>query len=198
MNPCSPASLCLGLLAVFACVGFRIDAAVVYVKSDAVAGGNGTSWATAYSNLQDALLYSTSGDEVWVAAGMYYPDYGDAVFQGDRYESFNLKDGVALYGGFVGTETLRAQRNPTTNETVLSGEIGTMSDGSEDSIHVVFADAVGITTVLDGFTVIGGSAETGTGEYSQGGGIFIQDASPKITGLSFNDKTANTGGAEYN
>ncbi len=197
MNPCSPASLCLGLLAVFAWVGFRIDAAVVHVKSDAVAGGNGTSWATAYSNLQDALLYSTSGDEVWVAAGMYYPDYGDAVFQGDRYESFNLKDGVALYGGFVGTETLRAQRNPTTNETVLSGEIGTMSDGSEDSIHVVFADAVGITTVLDGFTVIGGSAETGTGEYSQGGGIFIQDASPKITGVTFQDNQAYSGGAAY-
>ncbi len=42
----------------------------------------------------------------------------------DRTISFELKNGVAIYGGFAGTETLRTQRNPATNVTVLSGDIG--------------------------------------------------------------------------
>jgi hypothetical protein len=34
------------------------SAAVVYVDDDALAGGNGTSWVSAYSRLQDALAFA--------------------------------------------------------------------------------------------------------------------------------------------
>ncbi|MFP8876133.1 MAG: hypothetical protein VCB99_04305, partial [Myxococcota bacterium] len=87
-------------------------------------------------SVQDALLYSETGDEIWVAAGTYYPDYGDAVFEDDRFAAFELKSGVSLYGGFAGTETQRGQRDPDANETILSGAVGTLTDGSEDSVHV--------------------------------------------------------------
>jgi len=174
-----------------------VHGGVIYVDANASDGGNGSSWALAYTHVQDALLYSSSGDEIWVADGEYYPDYGDSVFEGDRYESFTLKANVALYGGFAGTETSRLQRDPDTNVSKLSGKIGTLTDGSEDTIHVVFAEGVDGTAILDGFTIEGGSAETGSDEYSQGGGIYILDASPSITNVIFSDNQAYSGGGAY-
>ena len=170
---------------------------IVYVDANAADGGDGSNWAQAYTHVQDALLYAASGDEIWVAAGEYYPDYGDSVFEGDRYESFTLKSNIALYGGFLGTETLRTQRDPAVNVATLSGKIGTLTDGSEDSIHVVFAEGVDDSAVLDGFTIEGGSAETGSDVYSQGGGMYILDASPTITNVTFNDNQAYSGGGVF-
>lgn len=172
-------------------------AAIIYVDANAITGGTGASWNDAYENLQDAILYSNSGDEIWVAAGEYFPDYGDAVFEGDRYESFTLKSGVSLFGGFDGTETSRDQRNVSDNVSKISGKIGTQTDGSEDSIHVVVGSYVDATAVLDGFTIEGGSADSGTDEYSQGGGLFITDGSPTISNVTFADNQGYSGAAVY-
>jgi len=54
------------------------SASVIYVNAD-VGGGlnNGSSWANAYATLQDALAQPpASGDQIWVAEGIYYPDEG--------------------------------------------------------------------------------------------------------------------------
>jgi predicted outer membrane repeat protein len=95
------------------------QAATIYVDATATGAGDGSSWTDAYADLQGALGQAVEGDEIWVEAGTYMPTAGT-----DRAATFQLLDGVALYGGFNGTETDRNQRDWTANVTVLSGDIG--------------------------------------------------------------------------
>lgn len=73
---------------------------------------NGSSWANASNDIQAMITAATSGDEIWVAAGTYKPNAYPSTCIGCSYPqdvTFHLKDSIRLYGGFVGTETLRAQ-----------------------------------------------------------------------------------------
>src|SRR5262245_26227658 len=94
-------------------------ASVIYVRASASGANNGTSWADAYVNLQSALAAAQSGDEIWVAAGVYTP----AAANGPRTDSFNMVSGVVVYGGFAGTETQLEQRDFVANVTTLSGDL---------------------------------------------------------------------------
>ncbi|HEY3171517.1 MAG TPA: hypothetical protein VGK86_02980 [Thermoanaerobaculia bacterium] len=119
------------------------------MRSTASGANDGTSWANAYTSLQSALAAAVSGDEIWVAAGTYKP-----TATADRTISLALKNGVGVYGGFAGTETMRSQRNPAVNITILSGDIGTVGVTTDNSYHVVTSDStVTSTGILDGFTV---------------------------------------------
>ena len=84
--------------------------------------------------------------------------------------SFNISSGVAVYGGFAGTETARKPRNPATNVTTLSGEIGSNIILNDNSYHVVHMDgtttSVTSTTVLDGFTITAGYVVEGGNDHS--------------------------------
>ncbi|MEJ7677502.1 MAG: hypothetical protein WKG06_06445 [Segetibacter sp.] len=84
---------------------------------------------------------------------------------------FQLKTGVALYGGFAGTETMLNERNVTVNVTTLSGEIQQDNDISNNALHVVQSSSFDSTAVLDGFTVTGGNANGGL-EDNSGGGMY--------------------------
>jgi hypothetical protein len=88
----------LGLLAFSAAPPARA-AGVIYVRIGAAGANNGRSSANAYTDLQAALTAGRSGDQIWVAAGTYTPSA-----TGDRNTSFTLKNGVAVYGGFAGSE----------------------------------------------------------------------------------------------
>ena len=94
---------------------------IIYVNDNAAGANNGSSWVNAFTKLQDALFVAVSGDQIWVAAGIYYPD--DGVTDNSRFIAFSLRTGIAIYGGFVGTETLLTQRNFAVNLTTLSGDI---------------------------------------------------------------------------
>ncbi|MCH7703107.1 MAG: VCBS repeat-containing protein [Planctomycetes bacterium] len=96
---------------------------VLFVYGEAAGGNDGTSWADAFTSLQDALTAAGANDafhtEIWVAAGVHSPtDPG-----GDRNDTFALLNDVSIYGGFSASEMTRAQRDPAVNVTILSGDL---------------------------------------------------------------------------
>ncbi|NCS47860.1 MAG: cadherin [Microcystis aeruginosa BK11-02] len=169
--------------------------AIIYVKSGST--GNGSAWNNAYGSLQSAITAAPAGDEIWVAAGTYKPTTGT-----DRTASFTLKNNVAIYGGFAGTETARNQRNIASNATILSGEIGA-SGIADNAYHVVSATGtistpLGNSSILDGFTITGGNANGTTGNQDDGGGMYVSGASPTLRNITFRDNNGVNGGALYN
>ncbi len=150
------------------------NAITIFVNSAVTVTGDGTSWPNAYLNLQDALAASQYGDEVWVAAGTYYP-----TTTTNRNISFEIPNGVKLYGGFSGNEIALSQRDWQLNQTILSGDIGTIADAADNSYTVVYLSDVDSSTALDGFTVTDGNADKNsagdpvTGRDKSGGGAYI-------------------------
>jgi hypothetical protein len=158
-----------------------------YTKPTASGVEDCQSWENACA-LRNALTTSVSGDNLWVMAGTHKPTAGFS-----RAATFQLKSGVAVYGGFAGTETSLNQRDPVANISTLSGNINVLSDS--DSYHVV-TGASG--AILDGFTIKAGNAN-GTAPNDRGGGMYNYESSPTLTNLIFNDNSAAyQGGGLYN
>lgn len=170
------------------------------VPSDGMDNGECDSWATA-CDLQTAITIAISGDEIWVAAGTYIPHASD------RTISFVLKNGVAIYGGFTGTETFRGQRDFTNNATILSGDLlGDDTDNvahdeptrAENSYHVLVGNDTDNSAVLDGFTVTGGNANALFYPAHAGGGMYNSNGSPELANITFSANNAFYGGGIYN
>ncbi len=156
-----------------------------------------SSWATAAHTVQAALNVAASGSEVWVAAGTY---------EG----TLMLASGVALYGGFAGSESSLDQRDWTLNETIL--------DAKHFGRVVTVATGAAAGTRLDGFTITGGSAPQGGGIYakacsgvtfanntitgntttgSHGGGVFCTGSSLTLTGNTISGNATAPGFEAY-
>lgn len=170
---------------------------LIYVNQVATGANDGTSWANAYMELRTALAVAGSGDEIWVAAGTYTPG-------SSRSDSFRIPDGVAVYGGFTGNETMLEQRNanPKTNNTVLSGDVNADDDPfilntNDNSYHVVIADNTSDSTVLDGFVISGGYADGDSYQDKRGAGLLnTSNGNLRLVNLLFTNNTAwaNGGG----
>jgi hypothetical protein len=166
---------------------------VIYVNAEVSMEGDGTTWGMAHRSLQDALDEARKGDELWVAAGTYKPTIKIGG-RGDRHKSFQIRNGVAIYGGFAGSETSREQRDWQANETILSGDlkgddVGFANNG-ENSYHVVIGDKTDTTAVLDGFSIIGGNANADVWPNDGGGGMSTYQGSPTVTNCLFVENTA--------
>jgi len=165
-----------------------------------------TNWAISTSDLQGAINASVSGDQVWVAGGLYKPT--QTTGPASRTISFTLKNGVAVYGGLVGNEASLGQRpviNPVGGQpssSTLSGEIGNLTSTTDNSYHVVSTTALTNSAVLNGFVITAGNADytytvSSTGF---GAGIYNTASSPTLQNLSFlnNKAIINDGGGLYN
>jgi predicted outer membrane repeat protein len=117
---------------------------------------------------------------IYVAKGTYYP--AGIQSSTNRDSSFViLTSGVRIYGGYPSGG---GTRDIVANPTVLSGEIGSSSDSTDNSYHILVSIPLSYpfsdTVIVDGLTIMGGSATgTGTKLYrtvafprNKGGGIF--------------------------
>ena len=154
------------------------SAATLHVDAGLASGANdGSSWDNAYQGpggLAAALAAASSGDEIWVKAGVHKPTTGTT-----RTISFTLKSGVAIYGGFAGGETAVDQRDPVANVTILSGDLlGNDPTITDNSYHVVRGGSANATAILDGFTITAGNANGPQAQDNdRGGGILMITAS---------------------
>ncbi len=161
--------------------------------------GNGRSWAKATGDLQSALKSAKKGDQIWVAAGKYFPTKGN-----DRNQAFKIPDGVKLYGGFVGTEKKLDARDWKAHPVILSGEIGANAI-NDNSYTVVYTKNVSAETLVDGFTITGGAANgfSDKGTISRCGGGWYNDGSngtsnPIIINCEFVNNYGRDGAGLYN
>lgn len=165
------------------------EAATLFVKPSGLTSGICNNWDNA-CDLQYALGIATNGDELWVKTGTYKPTTGS-----DRSITFQLKNNVALYGGFAGTETQRTQRNWMTNVSTLSGDIGTAGNSNDNSYHVVSTTSgTTNTAILDGFTISYGNANSSSYPDDFGGGMYNYYGNPTIQNVIFSNNIAKSGG----
>ena len=155
--------------------GIPKTASIIYVDDDARAGGDGSSWTTAFTFLADAIQFAAvpahAVSEIRVGQGMYKPDRSQANPRGsrDRAAHFGLVSGVALRGGFLGVAAKPGedpnQNNPGLYETILSGDLagddgpGDFENSSENAFQVVTAVDASETTSIEGFIIQGGHAD---------------------------------------
>ena len=189
-------------------------AQTIYVKADATGSNDGSSWADAFTILQDALDVAAAGDEIWVAAGTYKPTKKVAAIDNEgnptteRDMAFVLLPDVKIYGGFVGTETTLVERQlppfGTPSPTILSGAI---SD-TDSCYHVIVSAGEVGAALIDGLTITGGNANgnyyicpTANGQAIRrdgGGGVYNTFSSPTLTNVTISGNVATAGGGIYN
>jgi len=100
-----------------------------------------------------------------------------------------LKEGVELYGGFAGTETVRDQRKPDLNATVIDAQQagrGVYSCGTDWGVKT--------NAMLDGFVIRYGKV----GGNAAGGGMYNWECSPTISNCTFVNNQAVIGGGLCN
>jgi len=184
---------------------------IIYVDTGAPACGDGTSWPTAYKYLQDALAVAQSGDEIWVAEGTYRPDE-DCIHPdgtGDRGTSFQLKNNVAIYGGFPSGGGGWEDRDPD-NETILSGDLNGDDPANiapadllnhprraENSHNVVKSTRCTEATILDMLIITGGNANI-SGSAENGAGMFnFDNGNPTVRNCVFIRNSARNYGGGF-
>lgn len=188
------------------------DHLVIYVNCYAKGANNGTSWRDAYTDLQSALAAAQPGQIIWVAKGIYRPTADLSDLESARAVSFVIPNGIAIYGGFEGTETALDQRDWERNRTILSGDLED-NDRHIDGVVISADGIIGSNTrnlvtisdadqdvVLDGLIITAGQTRASDAEpFQHGAGMRIQNASPTLRNLAFfGNQASYSGGAIAN
>ena len=177
---------------------------ILFVSQQATGANDGSSFTNAYPHLQDALKTAQPGDEIRVAAGIYRPDEGTGITDGDREASFFLKNGVRILGGF---DPVSGARDWQQFETILSGDLLDNDTDNlsidepsrrDNSLHLVVAAAgTDTTAILDGFILRSAHADTAASLVTDGAGMLVVEDSTthvKLANLVFEKNVADTRG----
>jgi hypothetical protein len=138
----------------------------LYVDVSATGSNFGSDWNNAFHSLQDALMMAECKniDTIHIAEGTYFPF-------NQRDTSFILRSDLVIMGGFPSGGSLPANRNPVNNPTILSGDIGSVSNTSDNNYHVVYSGSGVTNAVLDGVIIRNGNAN-GSGDDMEGSAIY--------------------------
>ena len=154
-----------------------------------------------------------SNEDPAIQVGIDYAHEPSGFYIGTWASSVEFNTGNAdgtqietnLYGGFAGSEKQLEERNWAKNNTVLSGEIGSLSTSDDNCYTVLYTRNVSEETRIDGFTITGGAAN-GLGEKGDlrrcGGGWFNDgsggNSSPMVVNCTFVSNFGRDGAAVYN
>ena len=199
---------------------------VVFVDADCTEPShNGSSWATAYRSLNDAIAYFASlpgtgnvngidsvgnpsmvsmddvgGFEVRVLEGDLWPRYAYAN-EDPKTATVSVKamtsgNPLTLRGGYYRTDDgTTAERDPLNHRSQLNGNHGGTS--LEDGLYHVVTVEAGAEATLDGFHIVGGYA-AGTATLQQGAGVLmLGNANLTLRDCILENNTAVTGAAVY-
>ncbi len=167
----------------------------VYVDKDATGLNNGTSWANAFTDLQDALEaveYYENVTDIWIAEGQYSPS-----IPGGRDGTFTLRDSVKMFGGFSGTETTLEDRTGTPLTVKITGDIGILSDSTDNVFHVISVDSSCVDCQINFLTIQLGQGN-GVGPQTLGAGIYSNGSLLIDQLILERNTTTDEGAAIYN
>ncbi len=138
----------------------------VYVDDDAPPGGDGASWATAYSELGPALEHARAVQadyrNIHIAEGVYCPR------NENRWAPFRVTSGMALTGGFAGLGHPNPDaHDPVAFVTVLTGDVlrddGAGFTNRGDNEYTVVTAGPADWVMLQDLTIRGGRAADSAG-----------------------------------
>jgi Right handed beta helix region len=171
------------------------DLCIFYTKTKGDDLADGLTWPTATSTPQRAIdnaaCMATQCEltcQVWVAEGRYY------IYQAGPEDTFRMKSGVEIYGGFDGQEISFDERDISLNRTILDGRQS--SEVTDRVFHVVTGSN---DSVLDGFTITEGNANESSAADYGGGGMYNYETSPTVSNCIFSkNSTLGYGGGVLN
>ncbi len=155
----------------------------LYVNKNASGNGNGLSWANAMTELQTAM--ESCSDTIRVAAGTYYPS------DNDEKKSVWLENKRVILGGYPATGSpTDAQRDPTVNLTMLSGD---MPNGNGKRTDILLRGRiVDSTSITDGLII----KRAESSYINAMGAVYLaQNTNPIFRNCTVGDNISNGQGA---
>ncbi len=171
-----------------------LQAQRLHVDAAAAPGGNGQSWATAFTTIADALAAAVAGDEIWIASGEYV-----------LTDALTPPSGTQLYGGLPVGATSLSQRDTRGDPTWLipaAGQAGLVLDGVTgcrvEGLWIIGGNQSAIIARnLDASSVIADCVLKDNAAVN-GGGIFCESSSITIQDCELNGNTVTgLGGGIY-
>ncbi len=159
---------------------------IIYVDDDAPLGGDGTTWQTAFTHLQDAVAAANALDhtaELRIAQGTYRPDLGDGITPGDTGARFRPSRDFVWLGGYAGLGTPDPDyRDFEVHVTLVSGDLDENDlpghqnrDGNASQAIFVSnpIDDPSVPCTISGITFAG--FKSSAMNYERCNGLFIED-----------------------